>query len=109
MARMGFTPATRCKRVGKFLCKSAANRRGFRAGGVPQIESADGADLRGGGQAAEKTVSLQQHHPRAGAPGCRRRRHSRRTAANDQHVAGNGRAPGADRVAHGVLRRMCRP
>lgn len=44
---------------GKFLRKSAAHRRGFGVCCVPQIKSANGADLRGGGQSTEKSVSLQ--------------------------------------------------
>ena len=105
----GFRAGGALQPRGKFLRKSAGDRRGFRARRVPQIQSADGADLRGRGQPAQKTVSLQQYHPRAGAPGRGRRRHARRTAADDQHVAGNGRGTDAKGVAHGVRRLMCSP
>ena len=94
---------------GEFLHKPAGDRQGFRVRRVPQIQSADGAHLGGRGQPAQKTVSLQQHHLRAGPPGRGGRCHARRAAADDKHVAGNGGRTGSKSVGHFVCRRMYWP
>ena len=75
---------------GEFLRKPAGDRQGFRVCRVPQIQSTDGAHLGNCGQPAPEAITLQQHHLRTGPSGRGGRRHARRAAADNQHVAGNG-------------------
>ena len=103
--RAGFALQSRCE----FLGKPSGHWRGLRGNGVTEIKSADGADLRGGCQAAKKAISFQQNHRCACAPGCTGCRHTRRTATDNEHVAGNGGVPRAMRFVHGAFCLMCSP